>query len=253
MSSERTEPQAPEARTKIALVGFAESWKLAPFHDPSVAIMGLNELHKYVPRWDYWIEIHDDETLGVSKRDLSEGEQKRHLEWLSTAHGKPIYMQPQFCTGRFPDAVPFPIDELRYLCPDGKPYFTSSIGMMIAWAIHRGYEWIGLFGIDLASDTEYTHQRPNAEYFVGLARGMGRMVSIAPTSAICKSGHVYGYDKPLASSPILEPIRVHLAGLKKKHDETLALANTLDGAIQECENVLKLHEYKERGVALQSY
>src|SRR5688572_6345123 len=87
MSSERTETQSPEGIKKIALIGFAESWKTAPFDDPTVHVMGLNELHKYLPRWDYWLEIHDGETLGVTKRDLSEGEQKRHLDWLSQNHG----------------------------------------------------------------------------------------------------------------------------------------------------------------------
>jgi hypothetical protein len=254
MSSKRTTAQPPEGQKKIAIVGFADSWKLAPFDDPSVKVFGLNELHKYVPRWDYWIEIHDGETLGVTERDLSEGEQKRHLAWLSQDHGKPIFMQPQHCDGRFPNAVPFPLERVSKWCPDpGKPYFTSSIGMMLAWAIEEGYDWIGLYGIDLASDVEYRFQRPNAEYFIGLARGMGKTVDIAPTSAICKAGHLYGYEKPVGDSPILASVKNHLTGLKKKHDETLALANTLDGAIQECDNFLKLHEYKERGVQLKTY
>lgn len=253
MSSERTDGQPQEGPKKIAIVGFAESWKLAPFDDPSVHIMGLNELHKYVPRWDFWMEIHDAETLGVTERNLTEGEVKRHLDWLSQDHGKPIFMQPQFCDGRFPSAQAFPLEKLAYLCPHGTPYFTSTIGMMLAWAIDQGYDWIGLYGIDLASDVEYRFQRANAEYFIGLARGMGKTVVIAPTSAICKAGHVYGFEKPMASSPLLTPIKNHLAGLKKKHDETLALANTLDGAMQECENFLKLHEYKERGVQLENY
>jgi hypothetical protein len=253
MSSERTPAQPPEGGRKIAIVGFAESWKLAPFGDPTVDIFGLNELHKYVPRWTYWIDIHDGETLGATKRDLTDGDQKRHLEWLAQDHGKPIFMQPQLCTPRFPSAVPFPLDTLTPLCPDGMPYFTSSIGMMIAWAIQQDYAWIGLYGIDLASDEEYRFQRANAEYYVGLARGMGKTVVIAPGSAIGKAGHVYGFEKPLADSPILAPVKTHLAGLKKKHEETLALANTLDGAMQECENFLKLHEYKERGVQLTQY
>jgi hypothetical protein len=254
MSSERTETQSPEGSKKIALIGFAESWKTAPFDDPTVHVMGLNELHKYLPRWDYWLEIHDGETLGVTKRDLSEGEQKRHLDWLSQNHGgKTIFMQPQFCDGRFPNAVPFPIERLAKWCPDGKPYFTSSIGMMLAWAIDQGYDWIGLYGIDLASDVEYRFQRANAEYFVGLARGMGKTVEIAPTSAICKGGHVYGFEKPLTESKILSAVKNHQASLKKKHEETLATLNTLDGALQETENFLKLHEYKERGVTLETY
>src|SRR5688572_3270226 len=119
---------------KVAICGFAPSWKLAPFDDPEVEIFGLNELWKYLPRWNRWWEVHDAETLGVTKRDLSEGEQKRHLEWLSTNHGegKPIYMQPQFCDGRFPNAVPYPLEDR---CRVFGRYFTSSIGYMLADAI----------------------------------------------------------------------------------------------------------------------
>jgi hypothetical protein len=81
MESQEGQSQPREGK-KVAIVGFAESWKLAPFTDPLVEIWGLNELWKYVPRWDRWFELHDADTLGVTNRDLSEGEVKRHLEWL---------------------------------------------------------------------------------------------------------------------------------------------------------------------------
>lgn len=252
MSSERTEPQPPEGAKKVAIVGFAESWKQAPWDDPSIECWCLNEFWKYAPRWHRWFELHDAETLGITKRDLSEGEQKRHLDWLATAHGadKPIYMQPQFCDGRYPNAVPFPLE--RLVDQFGR-YFTSTIGYMVALAIADGYDWIGLYGVDLASDIEYQQQRANAEYFIGYAKGQGRTVVMADTSAICKAGHLYGYEKAMTDNPIFDAVRQHKAGLVKKHEETLALLNTLDGAIQETDNFLKLPQYKERGVTLASY
>jgi hypothetical protein len=148
--------------------------------------------------------------------------------------------------------VPFPIDELSAKFQRGR-YFTSSIGMMLAWAIVQDYDWIGLYGIDLASDIEYRHQRANAEYFIGVAEGLGKTVVTAASSAICKAGHVYGFEKPIAHAGILAAVREHKAKLQKKHDETLALLNTLDGAIQESDNFEKLHEYRERGVTVTSY
>lgn len=252
MSSERTESQPHEGK-KVAIIGFAESWKLAPWDDPTVEVWCLNEFWKYAPRWNRWFELHDAETLGVTKRDLSEGEQKRHLEWLSKNHGpdRPIYMQPQFCDGRYPNAVPFPLE--RLIAQFGR-YFTSSIGYMTALAIADGYDWIGLYGVDLASDVEYQQQRANAEYFVGIAKGMGKTVVMAETSAICKAGHLYGFEPALvAGNPIVSAVKNHKASLEKKHQETLATLNTLDGAIQEAENLIKLHEYKERGVHLETY
>ncbi len=238
---------------KVAIVGFAESWRQAPYDDQSVEIWSLNEFWKYAPRWNRWWEVHDAETLGVSKRDLSEGEQKRHLEWLSKDHGpdRPIYMQPQFCDGRFPNAVPMQLD--RMVNRFGK-YFTSSIGYMIAQAILDDYGWIGLWGIDLASDEEYRHQRANAEYLIGIARGEGRTVVVAETSAILKGGNLYGFEKSISlNNPILDAVKTHKAALEKKHHEQLAVLNTLDGAIQECENTIKLHEYRERGCTIPTY
>jgi hypothetical protein len=237
---------------KVAICGFAESYKLAPFDDPSIEVWGLNELWKYLPRWDRWWEVHDAETLGVTKRDLSDGEQKRHLEWLSKHHGpnKLIYMQPQFCDGRFPNAVPMELDRL---CETFMRYFTSSIGYMVGQAIADGYSWIGLYGIDLASDIEYQQQRANTELFVGIALGLGIEVELAPTSAICKGGHLYGVEKPIGDSRMVGIVKNHLAALRKKHDEQVAMLNTLDGAIQESENFLRLPEFLERGVTMSTY
>jgi hypothetical protein len=70
MESQEDQAQPREGK-KVALVGFADSWKLAPFDDPTVDVWGLNELYKYVPRWDRWFELHDAETLGVTNRDLT--------------------------------------------------------------------------------------------------------------------------------------------------------------------------------------
>lgn len=254
MSSERTTKKSREgkAEKKVAIVGFAESWKLAPWDAADVEFWCLNEFWKYAPKWHRWFELHDADTLGVSIRDLSEGEQKRHLEWLAKDHGpdKPIYMQPQFCDGRFPNAVPLPLD--RLVAQFGR-YFTSSIGYMTALAIADGYDWIGLFGVDLASDVEYQQQRANAEYFVGMAKGMGKTVVLAETSAICKAGHLYGFEKPVAGNAIVDAVKSHRARLQKQHDQAVATLQTLDGAIQEADNVIKLHEYTERGVHLETY
>jgi len=250
-------PTWPRRTDKVALVGFAESWKEAPWQDESIEIWSLNEFWKYASRWDRWFEIHDDETLGVSKRDLSEGEQKRHLEWLKAQPpGKPIYMQPQFCDGRYPAAVPLPLEKL---CRHFKRerYFTSTIAMMIGMAIMEGYAWIGLYGIDLASDIEYVDQRPCGEYYGGVADGLA-MAGIpcelvaADTCAMFKAGHLYGFEKPMGAN-LTAAVAQHLKGLQEKHEQTLATLNTLDGAIQECGNLLKLTAYKERGAHVPNY
>lgn len=238
---------------KVAICGFAETWKQAPFDDPTVEIWGLNELHKYVPRWDRWFELHDEATLGVTKRDLSEGEQKRHVEWLrSQPVGKPIYMQDHFCvSGQIPAATPLPLAEL--IAYVGHRYFTSTIGYMLAMALREGYDWIGLYGVDLASDIEYPTQRPNTEWLIGIAQGLGKTVVIAPGSALLRSSHLYGFEKDPKDAGFLKANAAHKAILTQKRDETIATLNTLDGAIQECENAQKYHEYTARGAVIETY
>ena len=248
-SEDQTQPREGK---KVALLGFADSWKLAPFDDPTIEIWGLNELHKYVTRWDRWFEVHDDDTLGVTKRETSDGEQQRHLEWLTKQPaGKPIYMQPQFCDGRFPAAVPLPLEAL---VKEFGRYFTSTIGYMLGIAMLDGYDWIGMYGIDLASDAEYPGQRPNAEYLVGYAKGKGITVEIAKTSALLKAGHLYGFEKPIGEAGGLRStIQNRVVTLKKEHEKHLATLNTLDGAIQEAENMVRLFDFKERGCHVPSY
>jgi hypothetical protein len=244
------ESREDQPQKKVAIVGFAESWKQAPWKDDSVEIWSLNEFHKYAPRWDRWFEQHDASTLGVTTRDLSEGEQKRHLDWLKAQPaGKPIYMQPQFC-GTFPAAVEYPLD--RMIAKFGR-YFTSTIGYMVALAIDEGYDWIGLYGVDLASDVEYPGQRPNTEYLVGWAKGLGITVEIAPTSALLRSSHLYGYEQAPQDNKLLTVMRNHKGTLEKKRDEAIALLNTLDGAIQECDNVDKYYAYTGRGVQIETF
>ena len=237
---------------KVGILGFAETWKQAPFDDPTWEFWGLNELWKYVKRWDRWFELHDEKTLGVTKRDLTDAEQQRHIEWLSRTHGKPIYMLPaQVTSGRFPDATAYPLERMVELF--GR-YFTSTIGYMIALAIAEGYEEIGLWGVDLASDVEYPNQRPNAEYLVGIARGQGRTVHIPSDSAILKAGFLYGYEEPIKNAGgLATAVQGHQATLRKKHEETLATLNTIDGALQECDNFLKLLSFKDRGVSVKTY
>ncbi len=233
---------------KVAIVGFADSWKEAPFTDESYEIWGLNELHKYVPRWNRWFELHDASTLGVTTRDLSEGEQKRHLDWLAKQEGKPIYMQPQFCDGRFPAAVPLPLQDL--IDKFGR-YFTSTIGYMVGMALLENYDVIELYGIDLASDVEYPQQRPNTEYLIGIGRGMGKTVTVCESSALLKAGHLYGYEQaPAKAGGIIDAVIVHEKSLNEQREKALVTLNTIDGALQAYNNVRKFAEYKERGATI---
>lgn len=254
---------------RVALVGFAETWRDAPYDDPGVTIISLNEMWKYIPRWDEWMEIHDEESIGLTTR-VGPGqvleEVRAHRKWLEQAHdGKVIWMQERFCDGRFPAARPYPIDDIQRRFGSGGNwrYLTSTVAFMIALQVAIGrddagrvvdedvaVEWLGLYGIELIGAKEYEHQRPCVEYFLGLARGLGIEVYVPEASALLKSDHIYGYERPPQEVGAITRARVEarLRQLRKHHDELVAQIHKVKGALAESENWLTVHEGARRGI-----
>lgn len=91
-------------------------------------------------------------------------------------------MQEQY----FPEVTRYPFEEVARTTTD---YWNSSIGYMLALAIHEQYERIHIFGVDMKDGEEYGYQKPNAEYLIGLARGRGIEVVIPDASPLCKFNH----------------------------------------------------------------
>lgn len=238
-------------RTRVALVGFASSYTQAPYDDPSVEIWGLNELWKYLSRWDRWFELHPRDVFAKE----GDRNQAAHEAWLmQQGDDRPIYMLQHF--DDIPASIPYPLAAMtQQFFPDSPGgYWTSSIAFMLALAIAEGFEWIGLYGIDLAADVEYMNQRAAVEYLIGVARGLGRTVVVAPGSALLKSPAIYGYDqqpgqrnRPLSRTWLEQ----RLADLKTKHEKCLDTLHTLDGAIETTAYHLRIVTAAERGVQVE--
>jgi hypothetical protein len=251
---------------RVAIVGFADSYALAPFDEAVVEIWGINELHRYLPRWDRWFELHSREAFEVKgSRD-----QEAHVNWLRAqvpvgAPGhKPIYMRELFAD--IPAGERYPLEWMseRFFTRFGqRPYFTSSIGYMLAMAIAEGRDadftpvneaavsWIGLYGIDLASDTEYGEQRPNAEYFIGLARGLGITVEIAEGSALLRADHVYGFETRAEKEGVNGEtfLRQRQQEIEKQRSACIDTLKQLDGMLDEVSFHYKRLQHARRGVA----
>lgn len=182
MELETAEALPAKKPRKVAIVGTAPSSRtLAPFDDPTWEIWVI-KLYNAVPRWDRWYEIHDLES-GKARWP------KDYTAFLQTDHGKPVYMQET--SPEIPNSVRFPREEIIKVF--GR-YFTNSIAWMIAHAMVEGVDEIGLFGVDMAQDTEYRYQRPCCEYYIGLAVGRGITVHIPPQSDLLKSQKLYAMD-----------------------------------------------------------
>lgn len=181
--SHATDPFGRPRRPHVAILGFTDHRKLAPFHDPSFEVWGLNELYRYmdVKLFTRWFEIHD--------RAYFEQNDAEHLKALATLP-IPVYMQTTHPD--IPNAVPLPKAAIERVAGT---YMTSSIAWMIGLAILEGFEKIHVYGVDMAQDTEYKEQRPCCEYLIGLARGMGIDCYVPPTSDLMKSVGQYGFGE----------------------------------------------------------
>jgi hypothetical protein len=213
-------------RDKIAIVGYATSSRdLAPFDDPEWEIIGLNQLYRFIPRADFWADLHvnwyEENVEGTD-----------HEGWLRGC-GIPVLMTQRVAA--IPTSVRFPIDEI---IGAGTDYLTSTIALLIAWSIHQGYKEIGLYGIDLVVGTEYAHQKACAEFWLGVAHGRGITVRIPPQSALLKHTHRYGYEKE-PDTGIFKPSELDARhkSLTEKRDAMLTRLRALDGAIGEATRV----------------
>jgi hypothetical protein len=76
----------------------------------------------------------------------------------------------------------YPLDNvIKYI---GRDYFGSTFGYMLAYAIYLEVNKIKCWGVDLDKEEEYIHQRPNAEWLIGIAEGRGINVDIATGSSL---------------------------------------------------------------------
>ncbi len=229
-------------RRKVAIVGFAETSRmLAPFDDPEYSVWGMNQLYRHIPRADRWFEIHHNwHEYVVDGTD--------HAGWLRDAP-IPIYMTQR--QPAFPTSVTYPLDRM---IAAHKDYFCSSIAYMLALAIEEGFTTIHLYGIDLVVGDEWDYQKPNAEFWIGVAHGRGVRVGIPAESALCKQTWRYGYEsepKSLITMTEIQQRRKYI--LDERHKAMIQLAN-LDGALQDIElfHELALLRVRSSNIQLQT-
>jgi hypothetical protein len=175
----------------VALVGMAEtSCSLAPFREKGVEIWGLNEMHAFpwMARADRWFQIHKTYKREVAKRGV-----RGHYEWLKENKWNiPIYMQhPQ---DEIPNSKEYPLHEVcdkffkNFRRGDAKvKYFTSSFAYYMGVALLEGFERIEIYGFEMSGDIEYVQQKACAEFWIGLAMGMGVEIYTPPNCQILHS------------------------------------------------------------------
>lgn len=207
----------PARWRKVAILGFGKTAKDSPWGDTSWDLWGMNGFWRAAEadfgikadesRYTLWFDMHTIEyTRNYGKRAGIGDSQER---WLEKQHPFPVLMIDE--APEFPAARRFPIEEL--VRRTGRDYFTSTVSYMLAFALTQDdVAEVGLWGIDLIHDTEYSDQRPCAEYWIGRLEAAGIKVTIHEDSALLRQRGRYGYEP---ENPLLSQLEDALATVAK--------------------------------------
>jgi hypothetical protein len=231
---------------RVAIVGTAPSWRLTPWNDPGLRILGLNDAYQLRwPRADEWYDLHPMDkfyyTPGrkVFAHEVPAGWYVRpegHVEWLRQ-QAIPVWLQSAPPDGWL-HARAFPWEDIRATFGQ---YFQSSPALMLAHAILRGAKEIHIYGIHLATEHEYIEQRPNFEYLIGRALGAGKIreskhqgcityetedarIVMPEASPLLRSNFRYALEPRPAAT--LEPLKWELHKLQIKHARVVQALKT---------------------------
>lgn len=184
-------------KDKLCIVGCADTKDEAPFDRKNeFEFWGVNNLHLNMPGpWTRWFELHSITNVGGKwlrrgQHDFRGQEISKYLDSIQ-ALDIPVYMQ-NTCE-IVPNAVIYPIREVIEKFGN---YFTNTISYMICLGIMEGFKEIWILGVDMAVDTEYHHQRPSCEYFIGVARGLGINVYLPDACDLLKTRFLYALNEP---------------------------------------------------------
>lgn len=177
---------------KVAILGTVPASKhLAPFSDPSweIWVCSPGNRGKVFPRVTKWFELHGVVDLkGVENAAWND----EYFAWLRD-QPFPVFMQEP--NDLVPQSIPFPIKPwLAEFGKKGRAAATSSISLMIGFAIMSGATEIGVFGVDMAAHEEaYTLQKSGCTYMLLEAEERGIKISVPLESCLGTMPPLYGY------------------------------------------------------------
>jgi len=202
---------------RIALVGNGTTTRQSDNFDGE--IWTTASVAKILPRVDRVFEVH-----------------KEYDAMRLNGYGCPVMTD-----GRKDDLIkcePLPIDGLVNCYG---PVFQFSFDYMMAWILADQFDKcekyeVVLYGIDLATDTEYNQFRQSFFYWIGMLRGSGITVDISHGSAIFNQRWVYCHERdPIveASKKLLGAAQNRVQEFEGKEDEA-RLAVAFSNGYKQC-------------------
>lgn len=196
-------------KPRVYIVGCAGSKTLVPWDDAEAEYWGVNNLYGVdLPgsHFDRWFEIHNIWQDPRTKKLLRRGQEAfrglaipDYLKGLAALNCC-VYTQKHWPT-LLPLSIPYPLDDIvaffasRGLGTDLCRYLTNTIAYEIVLAIYLGFSEIEVWGVDLAVGTEYEHQRPSCEFWLGVAAGMGIRIHVPAEADLLKTRFLYGFEE----------------------------------------------------------
>ena len=215
----------------VCIVGMAPTTAHLFIHEPhGVEVWGLNQGHalfttEAMARFTAWFQVHPYEEMAARQRP-----ELGHLEFLRHAQ-IPVYMEEVH--PEVPTSVRYPYEEITVML--GGTYLTSAPAFMLALAIHQGFDLIKIYGVDMASATEYEDQRPCFEFLLGFALGEGIKLWLPPCCPLLK-GPLYAKTVFVTTSTIEKRLNGYVA----ERDKLLAEYNVAVGKVVAAREFLNL-------------
>jgi hypothetical protein len=221
----------------VAIIGFSPTREQAPWDSPEVWERWVCNRLPLQPgingRWDRHFDPHP---VDWTKEHFTPELFAEYMAFFATDHGDRILYH---CDAAGPNVFPFPVVEA--LQTAGRRYITNVIAYQILFAKYLGAKRIGMWGIDLRSDTEYGYERPNVEWAIGICEGSGIEIVLPLECALVNNDGLlplYGIeekDSPLADvermlTARLKDIDAHMPKLTKKNDDLLHEMYIAEGA-----------------------
>lgn len=224
---------------KVAICGWAPSWQKAPWDDPSWEKWVISDMYRVIgDRFQRLYEVHSPTQLAQEMAD--KGIPENHVEILSQFEDRVHTIHSDR-----PDLPRATLINVPKMVEAFGAYFTCSVSYMVADAILEHVDEIGIWGVDLAVDTEYTYERPGVEYMIGQAKGRGIDVYLPPQSDLLKASHMYGTDNPQYTEWVAN-IMERITNLEAKRQEIYSANQMNNNSLLSINGALEILYYDRK-------